>query len=388
MCAMVAAGALIACTTPMNLQVATLLLAAVSVGTVGSRLAAQERPPVGPSDVPAALVQALQGAIDAWARTPGHRGVSASVVLANGAQWSGVAGIAGDAPLRDDQLIAVASITKTMTGAVILQLVDDGLLRLDDPIDRWLSPREHVDPAITIRQLLNHTNGLANYTASPALGAAIAADPQHVFTPDELLGFVGPPRFAPGTATEYTNTAFLLLGAIAERATGRAIVDLYHQRLWAPLGLTHIFLPGYEEPPSAVATAYAGTAAIAPLERLSLLSVGYSAFGLLSNARTIASWGRALFLGNLLSSDMQAAMRTLVPAAGNIPGESGAGLGIRAYGYLDRSQFGHSGGATLGSSLLLFDPESGVTVAVIMNQGSGAQHFELAPRLLAIAAAQ
>jgi D-alanyl-D-alanine carboxypeptidase len=371
----------------MNLQLATLLLAAISVGTAGSRLAAQERPPVEPSGVPEALVQALQGAIDAWARTPGHRGVSASVVLANGAQWSGVAGIAGDAPLRDDQLIAVASITKTMTGAVILQLVDDGLLRLDDPIDRWLSPREHVDPAITIRQLLNHTNGLANYTASAALGAAIAADPQHVFTPDELLGFVGPPRFAPGAATEYTNTAFLLLGAIAERVTGRAMVDLYHQRLWEPLGLTHIFLPGYEEPPSEVATAYAGASAIAPLERLSLLSVGHSAFGLLSNARTIASWGRALFHGGLLSSDMQAAMRTLVPAAGNIPGESGTGLGIRAYEYLNRSQFGHSGGATLGSSLLLFDPESGVTVAVIMNQGSGAQHFDLAPRLLAIAAA-
>lgn len=372
----------------MSLHFATLLLAAVSVGTAGSRLAAQERPPVGPSDVPAALVQSLQGAIDAWASTPGHRGVSASVILASGAQWNGVAGIAGDEPLRGDQLIAVASITKTMTGAVILQLVDDGLLHLDDPIDRWLSPREHVDPAITIRQLLNHTNGLANYTTAPALGAAIAADPQRAFTPDELLGFVGPPRFAPGAATEYTNTAFLLLGAIAERATGRSIVDLYHQRLWAPLGLTQIFLPGYEEPPSAVATAYSGAAAIAPLERLSLLSVGHSAFGLLSNARTIASWGRALFVGDVLSADMQAAMRTLVPAAGNIPGESGAGLGIRAYGYLDRSQFGHSGGSSFGSSLLLFDPESGVTVAVIMNQGSGAQHFELAPRLLAIAASR
>lgn len=81
-------------------------------------------------------------------------------------------------------------------------------------------------------------------------------------------------------------------------------------------------------------------------------------------------------------------MRTLVPAAGNIPGETGAGLSIRAYHYLDRTQYGHSGGATAGSSLLLHDPDSGVTVVVIMNQGGGAEHFTLAPRLLEIATAR
>ncbi len=125
--------------------------------------------------------------------------------------------------------------------------------------------------------------------------------------------------------------------------------------------MTEIFLPGFEEPPSAVATAYSGATAIVPLERMSLISIGHSAFGLLSNARTVARWGHALFRGNVISAEMQAAMRALVPAAGNIPGESGAGLGIRAYQYLDRSQYGHSGGATTGSGLLMHDPETGVT---------------------------
>ena len=76
-------------------------------------------------------------------------------------------------------------------------------------------------------------------------------------------------------------------------------------------------------------------------------------------------------------------MLELVPAAGNIPGESGAGLGIRSYGYLGRTQYGHSGGFPTGSSLMVFDPESGVTVAVVMNQGTGAAHFDLVPVLLA-----
>jgi CubicO group peptidase (beta-lactamase class C family) len=121
-----------------------------------------------------------------------------------------------------------------------------------------------------------------------------------------------------------------------------------------------------------------------PLERLSLLSIGHSAFGVMSNAATIVRWGRALFAGSILSEDRQCEMRQLVPAAGNIPGETGAGLGIRSYGYLDRTQFGHSGGADFGSSLLLYDPATGATVAVVMNQNRSADHFVLAPRLLEV----
>lgn len=336
--------------------------------------------------VPEAVAATLQEALDLWARVPGHRGVTAAVVLADGAAWTGAAGLAGpDEPIRPDHLIGVASITKTMTAAVILQLVDEGVLRLDDSIGRWLDPRQHVDPAITLRQLLTHTAGLDNYTLSAALGAAIDADLDHRFGVEELLAFVGPPSFAPGERTEYTNTGFLLLGLVAERATGRSIEELYRQRLWTPLGLHAIFMPGVDEPPGPVAAAVGRNGGVvAPLERLSLLSVGQAAFGLYADAATIASWGHAFFAGTVVSPERQAELRALVPAAGNIPGETGAGLGVRGYHYLDRPQFGHSGGMALGSSLLLFDPESGVTVAVLMNQGQNAGHFLLAPRLLEI----
>jgi D-alanyl-D-alanine carboxypeptidase len=272
-----------------------------------------------------------------------------------------------------------------MTGAVVLQLADEGRLGLDDPLARWLPPRRNVDPAITLRQLLNHTNGLDNYSASPALGAALAADPERVFTGDELLGFLGPARFSPGARTEYTNTAFLLLGQVAESVTGRAIVDLYHQRLWGPLGLREVFLPGFEPAPGPVAAARGGSGLVAPLDRMSLVSTGHSAYGLFASARAVARWGHELFTGTVVSARMQQEMRTLVPAAGNIPGESGAGLGIRGYSYLGRRQLGHSGGASFGSSLLLHDPERRVTVAVLMNQGQGADHFSLGPALLEIA---
>lgn len=338
---------------------------------------------------PAAVEAAadLEHALRAWAAVPGHRGVTAAVIWPDGSRWTGAAGVAAPGePIRPEHLIGIASITKTMTAAVVLQLVDEGVLRLDDPLERWLAPIAGVDPAITLRQLLNHTNGLGNYTLSAALGAAIDADPSRPFTVDELLAFAGPARFAPGERTEYTNTAFLLLGRVAEVATGRPIVELYRQRLWSPLDLPGVFMPGVEEPPGPVAVAAGRGGVFAPLDFPALLSIGQAAFGLYADAATVARWGRALFAGAVLSAERQADMRMLVPAAGNIPGETGAGLGIRGYQYLDRTQVGHSGGMAFGSSLLLFDPASGVTVAVLMNQGQNAGHFQLAPQLLALAA--
>lgn len=340
---------------------------------------------------PQAVAQALGEALEVWAEAEGHRGVSAAVVFEDGTEWVQSAGVeAPGTALTPEHLIWIASITKTMTGAVVLQLVEEERLSLDDPISAWLDPRPNLPPEVTVRQLLNHTNGLANYTANPELSAAFNADPSRVFTPDELLAFVGPPAFAPGERTQYTNTAFVLLGLIAEAVTGQPMTELYQERLFGPLGLEEIFLPGWMEPAGPVATAWAqrgATEEIHPLEdALSLLSIGSYAFGMVSNARTVARWGRQLFRGDVLSPEMRRQMTELVPAAGNIPGESGAGLGIRGYGYLGRQQWGHSGGSPLGSSLMLYDPSTGITVAVIMNQGARAGHFDLAPRLLEIAA--
>jgi D-alanyl-D-alanine carboxypeptidase len=354
------------------------------VAATGALLRAQPQPPPEPPAV--SMAASLQEALDEWAAQPGHHGVSASVILANRAQWSGAAGRASlDEPLTPDHRLAMASITKTMTGAVVLTLVDDGVVQLDDPIDRWLEPLRNIPGSITVRQLLNHTNGLANYPDSVALQRAVTADFSKVFTASEVLSYVGPPVAPPGVRTQYTNTAFLVLGLIAERASGRTMVELYRQRLWTPLGLQEIFFPGFEEPSEPIALVLGTSGLFPPMTRISQLTTGNTAGGLFATARDVATWGHALFTGPLLLPHTQEQMRQLEPAAGNIPGESGAGLGIRGYGYFDRIQYGHSGGGGFGNSLMLHDPETGITVVVMMNQALNTQHFELAPRLLQIA---
>lgn len=350
-------------------------------------------PPDGHSQtaIPHELSSRLQGALDVWAESDLHYGVSAAVILEDGREWTGTAG--AEAPgveFESDHLIWIASITKTMTGAVILRLAERGRLGLDDQISTWLPDFENINGGITVRQLLNHTNGLANYTRSQPLLASIGADPAHVLTPEELLAYVGQPEFTPGTRTQYTNTSFVLLGLIAERVTGKSMVDLYHEELWEPLGLDRIFLPQVETAPAPVASAWRvtrnSTTQVEPLERMSLLSIGSYAFGLFADARTVARWGKALFAGDVLGDDTRKEMLEIVPAAGNIPGESGAGLGIRTYDFNGGVQWGHSGGSPFGSSLLIYDPATGITVAVLINQGARSDHFRLAPELLQIAA--
>lgn len=99
------------------------------------------------------------------------------------------------------------------------------------------------------------------------------------------------------------------------------------QRLWGPLGLKEIFLPGFQEPAGPAARAWTGQGTaleVAPLGRMSLLSIGNSAFERYSNARTVARWGRAFFTGSAIGAEMRSQMLDFVPAAGNIPGESPA----------------------------------------------------------------
>lgn len=331
-------------------------------------------------------VAELQAVLDRWAAKPGRHGVSASVTFRDGSQWLGVAGKANDStPMVPEHHIWLASITKTMTGAVILQLAQESRLSLNDSVSRWLPSIANVDPSITIQQLLNHTSGVNLYNAGPLFRRF--PDSTRVFTAEELASTIGAPLARPGITTRYSNTAFVLLGWIAERASGKTLLQLYHERLWDPRGLGEMFFVGREPPSGPVATAFFpdGTGPVHPLANLSRASGGAGAGAVFATARSLGQWGRALFTGSVLSRAMQDSMRTLVPAAGNIPGESGAGLGIRGYHFLGGHQLGHSGGAVLGSTLMVYEPSSDIVVVVLINQGGSPDHFALVPELLAIA---
>ena len=150
----------------------------------------------------------------------------------------GATELGGSTPPRADTHFRIASNTKTMTAAVIVLLAQEGKLRFDDPVSKYVSGVPNGD-SITISELLKMRSGLFNYTSAPELAESLDHDPARVWTTDELLAiaFKHPPVFAPGTKYNYCNTDYALLGLIAEKVEGASLARIFQDRLFGPLGM-------------------------------------------------------------------------------------------------------------------------------------------------------
>lgn len=161
--------------------------------------------------------------------------------------WSATFGtedLATDEPMNPADHFRIGSITKTMTGTVILQLVDEGKLKLDDPVGKY-RPGVPNGKHITIRQLLNMTSGLYSYSEDKGFNETLDNKPGKEWTPEELvrIGLKHKPDFAPGKGFQYSNTNTVLLGLIIEQITGNSLRQEYKERIFEPLGMSHTLLP-------------------------------------------------------------------------------------------------------------------------------------------------
>ena len=150
----------------------------------------------------------------------------------------GATELGGTNPPRADTHFRVASNTKTMTAAVIVLLAQEGKLRFDDPVSKYVRGVPNGDD-ITIGELLKMRSGLPSYTEAPELLESLDNDPTRVWTPEEMLAiaFKGPPLFAPGTEFNYCNTNYVLLGLIVEHVEGAPLARVFQDRLFGPLGM-------------------------------------------------------------------------------------------------------------------------------------------------------
>jgi D-alanyl-D-alanine carboxypeptidase len=139
-------------------------------------------------------------------------------------QSFGTANLEGNTLITSDDHFRIGSNTKTFTGTVILQLVDEGKLGLDDPVSKY-QPEVPNGENITIRQLLDMTSGLFNYAEDEDFNQTLDTEPQKVWEPRELIeiGFQHPPDFSPGEGFHYSNTNTVLLGMIIEQLTGQPL---------------------------------------------------------------------------------------------------------------------------------------------------------------------
>jgi D-alanyl-D-alanine carboxypeptidase len=289
-----------------------------------------------------------------------------------------------NAPIPTTAHFRVGSVTKTWTGTVILQLVQEGKLSLSDPVGKFITNVPNGN-AITIEQLLAMRSGLFNYTADLAFNQTLDSQPNKVWTTSEMLSiaFSHPVDFAPGAAFGYSNTNTVLLGLIIEQLTGTSAANAINTRLFSPLGMTNTFLPpqsdtslpppfphGYQwgtnaetatgEALSPERQAAAANGALQPTDVTNVnTSWAWTAGSGISSATELAQYVQRLVGGGYLNAEMQAKrLASCTPIQPSDPNSASYCLGLAKFGTF----YGHTGEIPGFNTFMGFDPATQTTL--------------------------
>lgn len=300
--------------------------AAVVVGAMTVGVLASPAAYAAPNPRPDAVQQGL----DALLPSDGLPAALASVTDRAGhtrTYTAGVGDLATGSKVPRDGQVRIGSNTKTFTAVVVLQLVGEGKIRLDAPVDTYLPGLVRGDGIdgrhITVRQLLQHTSGLPNY--SNYLGEDV-----RYFAPRELLGIALQHKadFAPGTDWKYSNTNYVLAGLIVEKVTGHPLAREMDRRIIKRIGLHHTYFPSpgdatiREAHPKGY---YRDSADAAPVDVTEIdPSWGWAAGQLVSTDSDLNRFFTALLSGDLLKDAQLTQMRT-----GTEPADATFGPGAR-----------------------------------------------------------
>ncbi|MEZ4672034.1 MAG: serine hydrolase domain-containing protein [Anaerolineae bacterium] len=348
----------------------TLILVTLLHGLITT---AQNDPPAFPPDV-VTNIQAEMDDLTARGVPPGMVvWIDAPEYRFEGA--SGFADVKHETEISPEGAFRIGSITKMFTATVIIQLAEEGVLTLDDPLAQWLPEVADQLPngdQITLRHLLTHTSGLFHYVEHEAYYAdlfteavidedagTVALDCVQRDPHDTLSRYVygKDAYFEPGTGWYYSNTNYTLLGMVIEAAADMPLAAAYRTHIYEPLGMASTFLDCYEDPVIDVVHGYSGLAGTTTDVTELHESIGWSAGGLVSTAPDLIAFARGLF-GGALFDDPESLVAMTTPAPG-----SSYGLGIS----IQTEFMGHAGGIAGFRTLLDYAPASDTVVVMLYN---------------------
>lgn len=316
-------------------------------------------PPVSQPQPPAADDARFLAAVEA-ARARGEAfGVTFAAVRDGQLLWSGASGRYRDGvtQLNGDDPLVIGSVTKTFVAATILQLVDEGRLGLADTVSLHLPDERAVTPDITIRQLLDHTSGLAD-VFNDTTKTGLEREPQRAWTAAEIMTTLHAPWYRPGEGYAYANTNYYLLGMVIEKLTGATLADELDRRFFAPLGLSSTGILAADGPPGG------------PLEP-AWATIFWASGAMSSSAADLARWGDALYGGTILSDASRGEMLKIH--------REDYGLGVKRLEVPGAIGYGHTGMLKTFTSMLLYLPEQDVTLTILVNR----THVDLGAMLAA-----
>jgi len=253
------------------------------------------------------------------------------------------------APKPSDHM-RIASIAKAFNGAVALHLVDEGRLGLDDTIGQRLSGMPAAWSGVTVRQMLNHTSGLPDYTQSKGFAEQAKKNPRGFVSPQKIIGWVRgePLEFAPGSDYEYSNTDNIVVGLIVEAVTGSSYAQNLDQIVFGPAGLTETSFPTKPALPKPFIHGYVVEVGEPPTDVSTFLSPSgaWASGAIVSTPRDLNAFIRAdLGLGFFSRAEQEEQMR-FVPGGKSSPpgpGQNSAGLALFRYTTKCGTVYGHTG---------------------------------------------
>ncbi len=338
----------------------------------------------------------LSAAIGDWMERTGAPGIVLAITQ-GGAEPStfawGVSDIATGTPMTVDHHVRIGSVTKSVTAAVVLQLVAEGLVELDAPVaqylgDDWAPGYEHA-AAVTVRDLLGHTSGFVEYAFDVSFYQLAAPRLAEQISPEEILEFAS--QYGPvaelGTEFHYNTTGYLAAGLLIEAVTGNTAAAELRSRVFEPLSLQHTYLTPDEFPPEPTANGYVGGTIgylMGPLLGLTTdnqithndaifvdigtvpsdfaRSAGWTGGGIEAQIGDVALLIRGLFATDILDEDQVALM-----TAGHPDPANSYGLGISTDEMLGLPIYTHGGGVPGFRTIAAYAPGFDLGVALTTN---------------------
>jgi CubicO group peptidase (beta-lactamase class C family) len=318
--------------------------------------------------------EALGNRVDAVAKQMLSRhtaGVSVAVardgrvILARG---YGMANVEHAVAVTPDTVFHIASISKYILAAVVLQLVDEGKLRLDDDVTKYVPEAPTGGHHVTVRQLLNHTSGIYSFTSLPD-----AANNERLeLTHEQVLGLIKdrPFDFEPGTRWRYDNSAFYLAGMVVERVTKQEYGAYVREHVFKPLGMSSASLCYARMVVPHLASGYEVDGGALVNAAFMTWKLPFAGGAVCATANDLAKWQAALDSGRVLTPSSLALMRTLTTLADGT--KIDYGLGTRLGSLNGHRVLGHTGGGGGFRPLLESFPDDHLTIVILMNMGDAA----------------
>ncbi len=279
----------------------------------------------------------------------------------------GMANVELGVPLTPEHVFRLGSITKQFTAAAILLLEEEDKLSVDDPITKYLPDYPTHGHTITIEHLLTHTSGIFNYTSVPGfMDQPVRLD----LTTDELVeSFESLPMdFAPGERFSYSNSGYVLLGAIIEAVSGQSYAEFIRERIFEPLGMEDSHYGGHQIIPKRVSGYTAEGDGYVNAGYISMTQP-HAAGSLLSTVDDLARWNAALAAGELISEESYERMTTPFTLK---DGEATTyGYGFSLITLRGHRAIAHGGGIHGFNTFAARLPEEGIYVAALSNYPGG-----------------